>query len=127
MAKESRPEKLQALRDAFASRASNEPELTWTALTGGNRNDEGLENLLPGLPTAGAIDTLKDALVRLLDEGGQPTVREEAGDRAMQLDAATFYEFRIVADGVRLYVKVLLESDEEPPEVKVISVKRWDR
>jgi len=127
VAKESRPEKLRTLRGAFASPASGEPAFTQTAITGGWREDEGLENLLPGLPTAGAIDTLKDALVRFLDEGGQPTVREEAGDRAMQLDAATFYEFRIVADGVRLYVKVLLESDEEPPEVKVISVKRWDR
>lgn len=116
------------LRAAFADTATNVPEFTVTALKGGHRADEGLNNLLPAeLTEYGKRCALKEALVRFLDDGRAPSVEVGSGDPAMQLDAATFFHFRVRVEGVPLFVKVFVDEEGREPDVKVISVKRDDR
>lgn len=126
--RETDPRILKALREAFCDPASNVPDFTRTALTGGPRPDEGLEQLLPRDLTAhGKRTALKRALCDALARGETPTREEAAGDVAMRLDAATYYHFRVTAERVRLFVKVWYEDDVREPIVRVISVKRDDQ
>ena len=129
MAKESNEQRLQVLRQTFSDTASNVPEFTGTALQGGKRRDEGLDVLL-GYERSLYEKTvlLKKAVVLFLDSGNQPSLEASRGDVEMQLDAALFYHFRVSVEGVRLFVKVLLDEDDpHDPDVTVISVKRDDK
>jgi len=118
----------QLLRAAFADTATNVPEFTVTALTGGHRDDEGLHNLLPPeLTDYGKRIALKKALVKFLAEGRCPSVEVRPGDVEMQLDPATFFHFRIRVESVPLFVKVFVDEEGREADVKVISVKRDDR
>ncbi len=117
------------LRRILADAASDVPNFTRTAETGGFRTDEGLHNLLPAeLTLHEKKSALRRAIVEFLDRGDTPTVEQSAGDADMALDAGTYYHFRVAVEGVRLFVKVLLdEEDAQDPTVRVISVKRDDR
>ncbi len=118
----------QLLRAVFVDSATNVPEFTVTALTGGHRRDEGLHNLLPAeLTDYEKRHALKEALVKFLDEGGAPSIEAGPGDFEMQLDAATFFHFRVRVEGVPLFVKVFMDRERREPDVRVISVKRDDR
>lgn len=126
--RETDPRILKALREAFCDPASNVPDFTRTALTGGARPDEGLEQLLPRELTAqGKRTALKRALCDALARGETPTREKSPGDAAMRLDAATYYHFRVAVEGVRLSVKVWFDDDVREPIVRVISVKRDDQ
>ncbi|MEW6200302.1 MAG: hypothetical protein AB1601_16755 [Planctomycetota bacterium] len=115
----------QVLRAAFADTATNVPDFTRTAVTGGHRTDEGLDKLLPAeLTDYGKRCALKEALVKFLDDGRAPSVEVASGDPAMQLDAATFFHFRVGVEGVPPFVKVFVDEEDREPDVKVISVKR---
>jgi len=100
----------KALLGVFADRASNAVEFTRTAEDGGFRSqNQGLKNLLPTRITPeGKRAALKSAILKFLAGGGQPYVKQETGDVEMQLDPATFYQFRLQCCGVRLFVKVRL-------------------
>lgn len=117
------------LRRILADAASDIPSFTRTAETGGYRTDAGLHNLLPAeLTLYEKKAALKRAMVEFLDRGGTPNVEQSAGDADMALDAGTYYHFWVEVEGVRLFVKVLLdEEDAQDPTVRVISVKRDDR
>lgn len=116
------------LRAAFADSASDVPDFSQTALFGGYRRDEGLQNLLPADWTVYELRcALKAALRAFLDEGGSPSVESSRGDAAMAMDAATYCHFRVRVADVPLFVKVWLDEDDRDPEVRVISVKRDDR
>ena len=116
---------LAALRRVFSDPASNVVRWTATARTGGYRDDEGLENLLPELPLRGAQDAIREAIVAALDGGYQPTRTEPPGDAGMRLDPVVFHEFRVEVEGRRLYIKVCLDlEDPEDPTATVVSVKR---
>jgi hypothetical protein len=129
MPRETDERRLRVLLEAFSEQASNVPYFTRTAVTGGVREDEGIENLIGGdyrLPQKKRM--LKQAIAEWLQEGGEPTVETSAGDTQMGLDAARYYHFRIQVEGARLFVKVALEAEMSgEPEVTVISVKRDDR
>ncbi len=118
---------LDALRRAFADPTSNAVEFKRTARTGGYRDDEGLENLLPAeLPLSDKQRLLKEAIVRYVDQGITPTVVTYEGDD-VRGEPVRFHEFRLVVAGVGLYVKVYLEPDElNDPTARVCSVKRAD-
>lgn len=128
VARETDRQRLQALRAAFADTASNVPEFSRTASTGGHCHDEGLRNLLaPEFSEYEQRLALKSTVVAALDAGYQPTIERSRGDADMHLDAACYYHFRVTVCGVRLFVKVF--CDEESPELDVIvvSVKRDDQ
>jgi hypothetical protein len=129
MPKEADQERLKLLRRLFASTASDVPEFTETAVYGGYRLDEGVVALVPGEGNAyEKTRRLKQAVVDFLDGGGRPNRLEAPGDAEMQLDAATFYEFRIEIEAARLFVKAVLDEDDPAdPELKVLSVKCDDR
>jgi hypothetical protein len=128
MPRESDQRRLATLRRVFADTASDVPVFTRTARTGGYREDEGLENLLPAeFSLYEKTCLLKAAVVRFLDDGKHPTVEESGGNAEMDLEPANFYHFRVEVEGVRLFVKVLYEDDEGEPGATVISVKRDDR
>ncbi len=65
--------------------------------------------------------------MRFLDEGRAPNVEVIPGDAQMQLDAATYFHFRVRVESVPLFVKVFLDEEGRDPDVRVISVKRDDR
>ena len=118
------------LIEAFEDSASNVPEFTETAITGGHRRDEGLNGLLP--PEWSIRDkkaTLKFALHKALVARAVPTVKHETGDSAMSLDAATDLHFRgIVVSEMRLFVKIRVDLDvPDDPVVTIQSVKRDDK
>ncbi len=121
--------RLDALRRIFASTASDVPEFAKTAVDGGYRPDTGVIALVADDGTLyDKCERLKQAVVQFLDAGNAPNRRDESGDREMQFDSAVFYEFRVVVDGVRLFVKTVFDEDDpSDPEVRVLSVKRDDR
>jgi len=128
VARETDPERLAALRAIFADTASNVPDFTNTALTGGHRADEGLRRLLPAEVTHYEMRCeLKRAIVAALDAGNAPTVERSAGDAGMQLDAACYYYFRVAVYGAALFVKVFVDACGSELNVRVISVKRDDQ
>lgn len=125
MAKESDERILRLLRDCFSDRASNVPDFTRTAETGGHRSDEGLCNLFrPHWSVQARREALKQAIAEFLSSGGRPAREEARGDAEMRLDAAVYYQFRVEVAGTRLFVKVFLDDDYREPCVTVISVKR---
>lgn len=117
------------LRRILADRASNVVEFTRTARVGGHRSDEGVENLLSGrLSRFEKEQRVKAAMVESLDAGHSIAIEESRGDAAMGIDAATYFHFRVEVDGVRLFVKFLIDdADSVDPTGVVISVKRDDR
>lgn len=128
MARETDKTRLAGLRAAFADTATNVPAFTKTAITGGHRPDEGLENLLPAELTLYAKRrALKCAIVAALDRGDVPTVERRTGDAEMQLEDAVFYHFRVTVADVRLFVKVFADECAGELDVRVISVKRDDQ
>jgi hypothetical protein len=116
------------LRQVFADRASNVPDFTRTARTGGHRSDEGYDNLLPAeLTERGKVAAIKQAILDFLVDEKIPSVEDSKGDAGMQLDPGLFFHFRVAVCGVRLFIKVLLDDDDpDEPEAVVISVKRDD-
>ncbi len=119
---------LRQLRGVFSDTASNVPEWTRTARSGGYRRDEGLENLLPEhMALPGKMQAVKDAIRRFLEGGGRPGVEVSGGDVGMALDSAKYYHFRVEVEGARLFVKVFVEESRGELDVRVISVKRDDR
>lgn len=119
------------LRRVFDDPASNVVRFKWTADTGGRRSgDEGLARLLPdALSLDEKRAALKRSIVQFLAGGGRPNVTSETGDAGMRLDAGAFYEFRLICEGARLFVKVTLDfedANDDDPTAWVISVKRQD-
>lgn len=129
MPKETDRDKLDLLHRIFADPASNVPEISETARTGGVRRDEGLRNLIAGeLPLSEKLALLKEAIVDYLDSEGLPNRILEKGDAEMGLDAAMIYEFRFSVSSVPLYVKVeLTDPDPTDPQATIISIKHDDR
>ena len=128
VARETDQQRLEALRAAFGDTASNVPDFTNTALTGGHRTDEGLRNLLP--PELSDYEkrcALKRAIAAALRRSDLPTMECAGGDAGMQFDTAWYYHFRVAVAGVPLFVKVFLDAEGPDPDVVVISVKRDDR
>jgi hypothetical protein len=128
VARETDTTRLTALRAVFADTATNVPAFTKTAIAGGVRSNEGLENLLPAdLTLYGKQRALKCAIVTALDRGEAPTVERRAGDAEMRLEAAVFYHFRVVVADVPLFVKVFADECAGELDVRIISVKRDDQ
>lgn len=110
--------------------ASNVPDFTETAISGGHRRDEGLNGLLP--PEWSIRDkkaSLKGALHKAIATGNVPTVKHLAGDSEMGFDPVTELHFRgIVVGGITLFVKILVDLDDpDDPVVTIQSVKRDDK
>jgi hypothetical protein len=128
VARETDQERLKALRAILADTASNVPEFTKTAFTGGHQLGAGLRNLLsPDLTDHERQCALKGAIVAALDRGDTPEINRTAGDAEYEYDASFFYHFRVSMAGIRLFVKVCAEQCGDELVVLVISVKRDDQ
>jgi hypothetical protein len=108
--------------------ASNAVVFKESAMSGGYRSDEGLENVLPADWTRPRMQAaVRSVMLTHLREGGAVTRSDDPGDVEMGRDPQVLYEFRITVEQVRLFVKVR-RCDENPtdPTIRVISVKRQD-
>lgn len=113
------------LREIFADPDPRAVIFTKTAETGGDRPDEGLEQLLRPLPLNRAREVLRQAIVHFLAEGGKANETHAPGVPERKLPPATFYEFRLTCENQALYIKVILvDANSALPSARVISVKK---
>lgn len=128
MPRETDKERLALLRAIFADAASNVPLFTQPAVMGGRRADEGLSGIWPHVREPQCRAEVKRAIVDWLDRGHAPNRNEKPGDAEMRIDAAIWYEFRVVVAGVRVLVQATYDDDDpRDPTIRVRSVKRDDR
>ena len=128
MSRETDPVRLALLRRYLADAASDTVLFRRTAVSGGYRSDEGYEHLLRDLPPASRApreQQINAALVAALDAGEKVTREDARGDAEMKMDPATFYHFRVSVAGHRLFIKLMLDAEDET--LVVVSVKRDDR